>query len=68
MPFNNITHKEVIEFITEHIIHIFIIPQTLTMNQGASFVSKEVGEFAESYKLNFSILPHLCSGQFSSRA
>jgi hypothetical protein len=26
----NMTHKEVIEFITEHIIHRFGIPQTLT--------------------------------------
>jgi hypothetical protein len=26
----NMTYKEVIEFITEHIIHRFVIPQTLT--------------------------------------
>ena len=36
----NMTHKEVIEFITEHIIHRFGIPQTLTTDQGTSFVSK----------------------------
>jgi len=47
----NMTHKEVIEFITEHIIHRFGIPQTLTTDQGASFMSKEVREFAESYKI-----------------
>jgi hypothetical protein len=45
------THKEVIEFITEHIIHRFGIPQTLTTDQGTSFVSKEVREFAELYKI-----------------
>ena len=45
------THKEVIEFITEHIIHRFDIPQTLTTNQGSSFISKEVCAFAESYKI-----------------
>jgi hypothetical protein len=28
----NMTHKEVIEFITEDIIHRFDIPQTLTMD------------------------------------
>jgi transposase InsO family protein len=47
----NITHKEVIEFITEHIIHRFGIPQTLTTDQGTSFVSKEMSEFAELYKI-----------------
>jgi hypothetical protein len=30
----NMTHKEVIEFITEHIIHKFDIPQTSTTTQG----------------------------------
>jgi hypothetical protein len=47
----NMTHKKVIEFIIEHIIHRFSIPQTLTMNQGTSFMSKEVREFAELYKI-----------------
>ena len=48
VPLNTMTHKEVIEFITEHIIHRFGIPQTLIMDQGSSFISKEVREFAES--------------------
>jgi hypothetical protein len=47
----NMTHKKVIEFIIEHIIHRFGIPQTLTMNQGTSFVSKQVREFTELYKI-----------------
>jgi transposase InsO family protein len=45
------THKEIIEFITEHIIHRFGIPQTLTTDQGSSFVSKEVRVFAKLYKI-----------------
>jgi cell wall assembly regulator SMI1 len=45
------THREVIEFITEHIIYRFSIPQTLTTDQGTSLVSKEVREFAKSYKI-----------------
>ena len=40
IPLKNVTHKEVIEFITEHIIHRFGIPQTLTTDQGTLFVSK----------------------------
>ena len=51
VPLKNMTHKEVIQFITEHIIHRFNIPQTLTMDQGTSFISKEVRAFAESYKI-----------------
>jgi hypothetical protein len=47
----NMRHKEVIEFITEHIIHRFGIPQTLTTDQGTSFMSKEVREFAELYRI-----------------
>jgi hypothetical protein len=47
----NMTHREVIEFITVHIIHRFGIPQTLTIDQGASFMSKEVREFAELYRI-----------------
>ena len=33
VPLRNMTHREVIEFITKHIIHRFGIPQTLTMDQ-----------------------------------
>ena len=40
VPLKNMTHREIIEFITEHIIHRFGIPQTLTTDQGPSFISK----------------------------
>ena len=51
VPLKNMTHREVIEFITEHIIHRFDIPQTLATDQDSSFISKEVRAFAESYKI-----------------
>ena len=51
VPLRNMTHREVIELITEHIIHRFRIPQTLTTDQASSFVSKEVRAFTESYKI-----------------
>ena len=51
IPLKNMTHREVIEFIIEHIIHRFGIPRTLTMDQGSSFVTKEVHAFIESYKI-----------------
>jgi hypothetical protein len=39
VPLKNMTHREVIHFISEHIIHSFSIPQPLTTDQGASFMS-----------------------------
>jgi hypothetical protein len=33
----NMTHREVIDFVAEHIFHIFYIPQTLTIDQGDVF-------------------------------
>ena len=51
VPLKKMTHKEVIEFITKHIIHRFSIPQTLTLDLGTSFVSKEVHNFFELYKI-----------------
>jgi hypothetical protein len=49
IPLKNTTHKEVIGFITEHIIHRFGIPQTLTKDQGTSFLAKEERDFVSSY-------------------
>jgi hypothetical protein len=44
-------HKEIIHFISEHIIHRFGIPKMLTMDQGSSFMSHQVHEFVESLKI-----------------
>jgi hypothetical protein len=51
VPLKNMSHKEVIQFISEHIIHRFDIPQTLTMDQGSSFMSHQVHKFVESLKI-----------------
>jgi hypothetical protein len=51
VPLKNMTHKEVIHFISEHIIHRFGIPQILTTDEGSSFMSHQVREFAESLKI-----------------
>jgi hypothetical protein len=53
IPHKNMTHKEAIGFITEHIIQRFCIPQTLTTDQGTSFVAKEVRDFVNSYGIKF---------------
>jgi tRNA U38,U39,U40 pseudouridine synthase TruA len=47
----NMTYKEVIHFILEHIVHRFNISQTLTTDQGSSFMSHQVRKFVESLKI-----------------
>jgi hypothetical protein len=59
VPLKNMTHKEAIHFISEHIIHRFGIPQTLTTDQGSSFMSHQVCDFVESLKIKLlSSLPY----------
>jgi hypothetical protein len=53
IPLKNMTHEEVIGFIIEHIIHRFGIPQTLTTDEGTSFVAKEVRDFVNSNGIRF---------------
>jgi hypothetical protein len=51
VPLRNMTHWEVISFVQEHIIYRFGIPQTLTTDQGSSFMSHQFREFTESMKI-----------------
>jgi hypothetical protein len=51
VPLRNMTHKELINFVLEHIIHRFGIPQTLTTDQGAAFMSSHFKDFAESLRI-----------------
>jgi transposase InsO family protein len=52
IPLKNMMHKKVIHIILVYIVHRFSIPQTLTMDQGSSFMSHQVRQFAESLKIN----------------
>jgi hypothetical protein len=65
VPLKNMTHKEVIHFISEHIIYRFDISQILTMNQGSSFMSHQVYESAESLKIKL-LNSSLYNGQAES--
>jgi transposase InsO family protein len=47
----NMSHQEVISFMQEHIIYRFGVPQTLTTDQGPSFMSHQLTKFVESMKI-----------------
>jgi hypothetical protein len=51
VPLRNMTHREVINFVQEHIIYRFGVPQSLITNQGPSFMSHQFREFEESMKI-----------------
>jgi hypothetical protein len=68
VPLGNMTHREVISFVQEHVIYQFGIPQTLTTNQGPSFMSHQFREFTESMKIKLlKLFSKLCASQWSSR-
>jgi hypothetical protein len=51
VPLRNMTHRKVISFVHEHIIYQFRVPQTLTIDQGPSFMSHQFREFTVSLKI-----------------
>jgi hypothetical protein len=52
VPLKRMTHKELINFVLEHIVYRFGIPQTLTTDQGAAFMSHQFKEFASLCRLS----------------
>jgi transposase InsO family protein len=48
IPLKKVTSENMVEFVKEHIIYRFGIPQTITKDQGTPFTSSEFRDFAES--------------------
>jgi hypothetical protein len=50
VPLRKMTHREK-SFVWEHIIYQFGVPQSLTTDQGPSFMSHQFREFTEFMKI-----------------
>jgi hypothetical protein len=67
VPLRNMTHWEVISFVEEHIIYWFGVPQTLTTDQGSSFMSHQFREFTKSMKIKLlNSSPYSCHTNLGS--
>jgi hypothetical protein len=51
VPLRNMAHREVLSFVEEHIIYRFRVSQTLTTDEGPSFMSHQFRVFTESIKI-----------------
>ena len=46
IPLKMVTSQNMIDFVQEHIIYRFAVPQTITIDQGTMFISEEFENFA----------------------
>jgi transposase InsO family protein len=51
IPMKSVTSKDVINFIKEHVIHRFGIPQTIMTDGGLVFISEEFTKFAADIEI-----------------
>ena len=52
IPLKTVTSQNMIEFVKEHLIYRFGIPQTITTDGGSVFISEEFRKFADDMGLS----------------
>jgi hypothetical protein len=53
IPLKKVTSENMVEFVKEHIIYIFGIPQTITTDQGTQFTSSECRDLLKVWGSNY---------------
>ena len=53
IPLKNVTSREMIEFVKEHIIYRVGTPQTITTDQGSMFISEDFENLLQVWELNY---------------
>jgi transposase InsO family protein len=51
IPIKTVTIGNMIDFVNEHIVYRFGIPQTITTDQGSQFTSREFEEYVNSLEI-----------------
>jgi hypothetical protein len=69
VPLRNMTQWEVVSFVQEYNIYRFGVPQTLTTDQGSSFMSHQFKVFEESMKIKlFNSSPYYAQANGQAKA
>lgn len=60
-PLVNVDQDAVIDFIQKNIIYRFIIPETITTDQGSMFIGRKMQEFASELGINLLTITPYCA-------
>ena len=65
VPMKNVTAKDVVNFVKEHIVYRFGIPQMITTDQGTVFTADELRSSPRRWHISNPVITVLCAGQWA---